>query len=102
MADDTVLDNARQRALDDMDYWGRATNWFLALAGIAEIGLGVTFICLLDFSDRLHVVLFFAVLTVYVPIVLVLLTLWCNADRNAARILRAVELLHKESDKTPG
>ena len=91
MSDTPDLDRIRRQVLDDAAFWERAVYWLFGAAAVAELGLGITFILLLDFSDRLHLLIFFAVLTIYIPVVLFLASIYGAMDRNTGRILRAIE-----------
>jgi hypothetical protein len=50
------------------------------------------FVQLADFSNRVHVLIFFSLLSTYVPMVIGLALLWGHVSRSTRLVLRAVDL----------
>jgi hypothetical protein len=92
---DDTLEIARRAALDVYDAVDRNTKFMVGLAGIAEVGLGVTLIWLTNFSEPLHLLIFVATATVYVPLSFCICAIASHAERNSKQILKALELNRK-------
>ncbi len=98
MPDSTKLDDARRQALDKIELWDSTSRWLFWIGAACEVGFGITFIILLDFSNHFDLVLFFAVLTVYTPVALFIFSLACKTDRNTERIIQALTLHETRTD----
>lgn len=87
------IDNARGAALDRIDRSGR--NYRLAFFGAAviEAAFMAGFLLLADFSNRTHLLLLMATITVYTILAFGLVALGTHHTRNTLRVLKAVELL---------
>lgn len=98
MSDRATTNDARRKALDRIEESEFLFKSLLFLMAFLEVGLGITLIVLTDFANRMHVLIFVAACMVYAPIVCGLAALWAHSNRNAQRILRAIELLAQAPD----
>jgi hypothetical protein len=55
------------------------------------------FVQLADFSNRVHVLIFFSLLSTYVPMVIGLALLWGHVSRSTRLVLRAVDLATRKA-----
>lgn len=97
MATDESLDKLRRQALDNFEFWDKVTKFFLVVAAVAELVLGVALIWLTDFSDPIQRLIFLAVATIYLPLGFFMFAISCHAERNFERILHAIELQQDSS-----
>lgn len=88
---DSDADRIRRAALDRVDRSARnAKLAFLGAAGVEVLFLAA-FLLLADFSNRTHVLLLLATMTVYSIVGLGLVVLGAHVSRNTRLILRALE-----------
>ena len=91
MSAGTNLDDIRRKALDRVDQAQRRFRAaILAMAGVEALLLAVV-LYLMDFSDRLHLLVFFCAMLVYLTVLAALLALGAYVGKVEARILKAVE-----------
>ena len=89
---DQRLNELRRKALDRIDSSKKAAFRFLIAAAAFE---GVAFLAILfliDFSDRLHLLVFICACLVYAPLAFGLFSLKAYIDLSTQRVLQAVEL----------
>lgn len=98
MSDRPTANDTRRRVLDRIEESEFLFKSFFFLMAFLEVGLGITLIVLTDFSNRVHVLIFVAASVIYAPLVCGLAALWAHSNRNAQRILRAIDLLEPSSD----
>lgn len=92
MNTDDSFDNARRAALDHYEFMDTITKVMMWIAGIAELGLGITMVWLTDFSDPVQRLIFVAAATIYMPLACFVFAISCHAERNSQRILKAIDL----------
>ncbi len=84
----------RRNALDRFDRYGSERTfqivWFLLAALFMVFTWG--FVQLADFSNRVHVLIFWSLLSTYVPMVIGLALLWGHVSRSTRLVLRAIDL----------
>ncbi len=96
MSDDKALNNIRRTALDQVDRRDKATFWTLVAAGLVE-GTGlILYLVLMDFSNRLHWLIFIAACMVYGTLALGLFALSSEVKASVQRILRAIEEIDRD------
>jgi hypothetical protein len=80
--------------LDRFDRYGSERTfrivWLLLAALFMLFAWG--FVQLADFSNRIHVLIFWSLLSVYVPMVIGLALLWSHVSRSTRLVLRAIDL----------
>lgn len=87
------VDRIRRAALNHIDAREKEARWLLVAAAIVE-GLGlILYLVLMDFSDRLHWLIFIAACLVYGTLALGLFALGAEVKGHLQRILRAIEEL---------
>ena len=89
---DQRLDDVRRKALDRVDKSKKAAIGFLVGAGVLEGAALLAIFFLIDFSDTLHLLIFFCATLVYAPLALGLAALKAYIDLSTQRVLHAVEL----------
>lgn len=92
MNDTNRVDRARREALRRIDTGAR--NFWLTLAGtfVVEVTMIFGFIQLADFTDRIHVLIFWSMLTMLTVMVLGLTILAAHVSRQTRLVLRALEV----------
>lgn len=96
--------DARLTALDRFDRHGTERNYKIALLMLAilEFVFLWGFVQLADFSNRVHVLIFWSVLSTYTPMVIGLVILWGHVSRSTRLVLKALDLAtRKEPGETP-
>jgi hypothetical protein len=85
---------ARQNALDRFDRYGSERTFQLILFLLAALMMVFTwgFVQLADFSNRVHVLIFWSLLSTYVPMVIGLAILWGHVSRSTRLVLKAIDL----------
>jgi len=85
---------ARQNALDRFDrYDSERTFQLVGLVLIAVMMLFPWgFVRLADFSNRVHVLIFWSFFSIYVPMVIGLATLWLHVSRSTRLVLKAIDM----------
>lgn len=87
------IDRIRKGALDQADKRRRASNWLLVAAATVEgVGL-ILYLVLMDFSDRLHWLIFIAAGLVYGTLALAMFSQGEETKAAFQRVLRAIEEL---------
>jgi hypothetical protein len=85
---------ARRNALDRFDRYGSERTFqiifFLLFALFMLFTWG--FVQLADFSNRVHVLIFWSLLSTYVPMVIGLALLWGHVSRSTRLVLKAIDL----------
>ena len=85
---------ARRNALDRFDLYGSERTfqivWLLLAAFFMLFTWG--FVQLADFSNRVHVLIFFSLLSTYVPMLIGLALLWGHVSRSTRLVLKAIDL----------
>jgi hypothetical protein len=85
---------ARRTALNRFDLYGSERTfqlvWLLLIALMMVFTWG--FVQLADFSNRVHVLIFWSFLSVYVPMVIGLAMLWGHVSRSTRLVLKAIDL----------
>ena len=99
MENEDSIDTIRRKALDSYELWDNLTKFFIGLVALAEVGLGIALIWLTDFSDPVQRLVFLAVVTIYAPLGLFLLTIAYRVERNTESILRAIDLLRQQEEE---
>lgn len=94
MSEANNIDNVRRATLDRVDRTERHYKTAFIGAAILEILFLAGFLLLADFkSNRVHLLLFLATIAIYSIVALGLVALGALANRNALRILKAIESL---------
>ena len=95
MAQPIKLDEVRAAALARIDRSER--NFKLAFYGamVVESLFIVSFFLLADLSNRMHLLLLISTVSCYSIVVLGLFALGAHINRGVARVLKAVELMHR-------
>ena len=91
MSENGRLDRARNEALKRIDRDAR--NFWILLAGafLTEFVLIWGYIQLADFSDRIHVLIFWSMLSIFTLIVIGLSVLAAYGNRQIRLLLKAIE-----------
>ncbi|HEX7879594.1 MAG TPA: hypothetical protein VF720_09310 [Candidatus Eisenbacteria bacterium] len=89
----TEFEGARRTALDRMEQAERNYRMAFIVAVLIEMLFLVGFLLLADFSNRTHVLLLIATVSIYTITAFGLLALGAHVQRNTLRLLKAVELL---------
>ena len=91
MPNEESVDRIRRSALNHIDKKERASWWLHVAAAVVE-GTGlVLYLVLMDFSNRLHWLIFIAACLVYGTVMLGLFALGAEVKASVRRILRAIE-----------
>ena len=94
---------ARRKALDRFDLYGSERTfqlvWFLLAALFMVFTWG--FVQLADFSNRVHVLIFWSLLSTYVPMVIGLALLWGHVSRSTRLVLKAIDLATRKVPEEP-
>ncbi len=100
MSNEDTVDRIRRNALDRIDQQEKASWWLLIAAATVE-GTGlVLYLVLMDFSDRLHWLIFIAACLVYGTLTLGLFALGAEVKGHVQRILRAIEEVGSEAQES--
>ena len=99
---------ARRNALDRFDRYGSERTfqlvWLLLTALFMLFIWG--FVQLADFANRVHVLIFWSLLSTYVPMVIGLALLWGHVSRSTRLVLKAIDLATRkvpvETTRAPG
>ncbi len=92
-----AVNKARTNTLEQIEKTERSYNYAFIGAAIIELSFFVGFLLLADFSNRIHLLLFVASVSIYTILAFGLIALGIFVNRNTLRVLRAIELL-AESD----
>lgn len=99
MSDQTRLDQIRGTVLDSIERTERRYKLALFAAAGLEACFLVGFLLLIDHTNRLHLLVFVAAVAVYTILALGLVALGAHVNRCTERILKAIELLPRQSSK---
>jgi hypothetical protein len=85
---------ARRNALDRFDRYGSERTFQLMFFLLAALFMVFTwgFVQLADFSNRTHVLIFWSLLSTYVPMVIGLALMWSHVNRSTRLVLKAIDL----------
>jgi hypothetical protein len=85
---------ARQYALDRFDRYGSERTFQLVGLLLAALFMVFTwgFVQLADFSNRVHALIFWSLISTYVPMVIGLALLWGHVSRSTRLVLKANDL----------
>jgi hypothetical protein len=92
----TNLDEVRRAALDRIERSERAFKMLIALGGILEGGFLLAYVLLADWTNRVHLLIGLAAIGVYTILVVGLFVLGAHVSRCSARVLQAIELIHRD------
>jgi hypothetical protein len=89
---------ARRNALDRFDRYGSERTF--QIVGLLLVALFMLFtwgfVQLADFSNRVHVLIFWSLISTYVPMVLGLALLWSHVSRSTRLVLKALDLATRD------
>ena len=85
-------ETARRNALDRHERSERRIYIFGAMLTAVEILFIWGFAQLADFTNRVHVLIFWALLSSYAPMVIGFGMLWAHVSRNTRLVLKAIDL----------
>ena len=85
---------ARKNALDRFDRYGSERTFQLVWLMLTALMMLFTwgFVQLADFSNRVHVLIFWSFLSIYVPVLIGLALLWGHVSRSTRLVLKAIDL----------
>ena len=89
------LDNIRETTLKRIEQNERNYKLMFVGAALIEVIFFAAFLLLADFSDRLHLLLLVSSITVYTILGFGLIALGLHVNRNALRIINAIESIEK-------
>ena len=99
-------ETARQNALDRFDRSERRFYVFGAMLFAVEVLFIWGFAQLADFTNRVHVLIFWSLLSSYAPTVVGFGMLWAHVSRNTRLVLKAIDLSTRkvpvEAARAPG
>lgn len=90
------LDNIRETTLKRIEQTERNYKLMFVGAALIEVIFFAAFLLLADFSDRLHLLLLISSITVYTILGFGLIALGLHVNRNALRIISAIESIEKK------
>ena len=102
MSDEVNVDRVRMTALDRIERSERNSRIAFLGAVLVEAAFLVAFFLLADLSNRTHVLLLLATVTVYTILALGMAVLGGHLSRHTLRVLNAIELLDRDdaADRT--
>jgi hypothetical protein len=85
---------ARQNAMDRLERYSSERSFQLVYFVLAALMMVFTwgFVQLADFSNRVHVLIFWSVVSTYTPMVIGLALLWGHVSRSTRLVLKAIDL----------
>ena len=95
MTTEANLDDRRRAALDTVEKSEREVRGRLILTAVFEGALLIAVVLLMDWGDRLHLLMFLLACLVYGSLGLGLVTLAAYLKLNTLRVLAAIELLDR-------
>ena len=100
---DLPSSTTRQNALNRFDHYGSERTFQIAVLLLIALMMVFTwgFVQLADFSNRVHVLVFWAFLATYVPMVIGLALLWSHVSRNTRLVLKAIDLATRKVPSEP-
>ncbi len=102
MSSENRLDSIRRTALNQIDKQEKASWWLLVAAAVVEATGLVLYLVLMDFSDRLHWLIFIAACMVYGTLALGLFAVGAEVKASLQRILRAIEEIRNVTPEPEG
>jgi hypothetical protein len=95
---------ARQNALHRFDLYGSERTFQVVWVLLAGLFMVFTwgFVQLADFSNRVHVLIFWSLLSIYVPMVIGLALLWGHVSRSTRLVLKAIDLSTRDLSTRKG
>ncbi len=92
---------ARRNVLDRFDLYGSERTFQIVWLLLAALFMVFTwgFVQLADFSNRVHVLIFWSLLSTYVPMVIGLALLWGHVSRSTRLVLKAIDLATRDLSK---
>ena len=96
MAENTHLNGVRGAALDRIEKSERNFKLGMIIFAILEFLFLLLFILLMDFSNKIHVLLFVAAVGFYTLIIMGLVVLGLHVRRDTQLVLRAIETLSNQ------
>lgn len=93
------IGKVRANTLEQIEKTERNYTIAFACAGIIELAFFIGFLLLADFSNRVHLLLFIASISIYTILAIGLIALGVFVNRSTLRILRAIELLASSDEK---
>jgi hypothetical protein len=87
-------ETARRNALDRFDRYGSERTFQLVWLLLTALFMVFTwgFVQLADFSNRVHVLIFWSLISTYVPMFIGLALLWGHVNRSTRLVLKAIDL----------
>jgi hypothetical protein len=93
--------SARRNALDRIDRSERRFLLFVILLAALEVLFLWGFVQLAEFSNRVHVLIFWSTVSTYTLLMVGLAILWGHISRSARLVLRAIDLsMRRTSSET--
>jgi hypothetical protein len=92
---------ARRNALDRIDRSERRFVLFLILLTAVEVLFLWGFIQLAEFSNRVHVLIFWSTVSTYAVLMLGLAILWGHISRSTRLVLKAIDLSTRKAASDP-
>ena len=86
---------ARQKALDRIDRSERSFVLVVILLAALEVLFLWGFVQLAEFSNRVHVLIFWSIISTYAVVVICLAMLWGHISQNTRLVLKAIDLSTK-------
>lgn len=89
---------ARQNALNRFDLYGSERTFQVVVLLLLALMMLFTwgFVQLADFSNRVHILIFWSFLSTYVPMVIGLALLWGHVNRSTRLVLKALDLATRD------
>jgi hypothetical protein len=89
----------RRNALDRFDLYGSERTFQIVWLLLAALFMVFTwgFVQLADFSNRVHVLIFWSLISLYVPMVIGLALLWGHVSRSTRLVLKAIDLATRKA-----
>ena len=91
--DKRKLDVVRESVLDQMERSDRARQYAIMVAALLEFGLGMAALNLIDWKDRLQIVIFLLFMLTYTVTGVGLIALGAHISNHASRVIAALESL---------
>ncbi|MCA1624493.1 MAG: hypothetical protein LC768_02790 [Acidobacteria bacterium] len=100
MSEKNNIDKVRTNTLEQIEKTERNYTWVFIGVAIIELAFFACFLLLADFSNRVHLLLFIASISIYTILASGLIALGIFVNRNTLRVLRAIELLaHSDGEE---
>jgi hypothetical protein len=99
MSEKTDINKVRAGTLEQIEKTERNYTYAVIGAAMIEVGFFAAFLLLANFSDRVHLLLFIASISIYTILAFGLIALGFFINRNTLRVLRAIEFLATDGDE---